>query len=223
MAKLRMGIGIGSLSGRTGNAVFASTPGGVVLRQRPVYTPHPTSAQETMGRYLAIANRAWRDLSAAQAEAWRGYARRNAFRDPRTGLMRVPAAPHLFVGLSVKYLQVHGGFTAPLDPPEGVFLGDVGGVALAMGGPRLRVTADAANREGVLTELLTQRLSGRNNSTRPRSYKSQGFRAFTGPGDSALVGLSPGTWAAAVRFVEASSGRATGLIEVGRADITTWE
>jgi hypothetical protein len=175
-----------------------------------------------LGRYLALANRAWRDLDPSQAEAWRAYARRHPVRDPETGLLRVPAAVNLFVGLSVKYLQIHGGTSVPLAPPAGVFMGDVVDVTVEADGAGLRFTADAANRPGVLTELLAQRLAGRNNATRPRSHKSQAFAAFSGAGDSRSVALWPSWWAAAVRFVEASSGRATGLVEIGRAKITDW-
>jgi hypothetical protein len=222
MAKLRPGAGFGALSGKTGNAVFATTAGGVVLRERPGRAGPATEAQGEARRTLARANVAWRGLSPAQAESWRAFARRNAFRDPATGLMRVPAAPHLFVGLAAKYLQVHGGFSVPLEPPEGVFLGDVLDVSVEADGPNLRFEASGANRSGVLTELLAQRLTGPHNTTRPRSYKSLAFVSFEGPGDPALAPVWPGTWAAAVRFVESASGRATHLIEIGRATVTAW-
>jgi hypothetical protein len=193
-----------------------------VVRERPVSKGPATELQRQMGRHLALANQAWRDLTPAQAEAWWAYARRNAFRDPGTGLMRVPAAPRLFVGLGAKYLQVHGGFAVPLEPPEGDFLGDTVRVTVEADGPSLRFTADSANKAGVLTETLVQLLTGPHNAARPRSYKSGGFKAFSGPGDSALVVARPGTWAAAVRFVESSSGRATRPIEIGRATVTAW-
>ena len=192
------------------------------MRQRPDSSGRRSAASEEMGNALRVANRLWRDLDAVQAEAWHAYARSLIARDPETGLLATPKAVNLFVGLTVKVLQVHGGFDAPIDPPTGVFLGDVVGLTAFADGADIVFTADRANRDGVLTELLTQRLNGPNNAPRPRSYKSQGFVAFPGLGSESRVTLRPGTFYCAYRFVEAASGRTGAMVPIGRVTVTAW-
>jgi hypothetical protein len=76
-------------------------------------------------------------------------------------------------------------------------------------------TADAANREGVLTELLLQPLASQHRRTYARRYRTQASVAYTGTTLDATVPCGPGWYAAAVRFVEASTGRTTAEIELG--------
>jgi len=221
MAILKTSGGLGSMSGRVGNMVYANTDCGVVIRDLPRRHGQISDAQRGTVDALRRANFLWQRLSLAQVEAWNAYALRHAERNPHTGLLRVPRSVNLFVGLAAKYLQVHGGFDAPSDPPTGVFVGDGVGVGLGVGEEGgLVFTADAANRPGVLTEVLAQRLRNANNRPQPKAYKSLGFVAFTGAGDTAAFPAPlSGTFVGATRFVEAATGRATALIEIGRVTV----
>jgi len=176
--------------------------------------------QQQSTALLRRANQLWQELTLEQAEAWQRYALGLAERNPNTGLMRIPRAVNIFCGLTAKYLQIHGGLSAPLAPPTGQFMGDGVAVALSAASGELVFTSDSANREDVLTELLAQRLVNKNNRPQPRAYRSLGFVAFDGPGDSASCPvLLAGTYAAAIRFVEASTGRATAVVAIGRVSV----
>lgn len=219
MAKLRQGAGFGPLSGTLGNAVFANTAQGTIVRSSPMSFTKATPARMRVNGNLARANVLWRGLTTEQAAKWQDYAATLASRDPATGLMQSPKAVNVFVGLATKYLQVHGGFEAPADPPEGYFLGDVVAVSLSASAQELVFTVSTANREGVSTELLAQWVPGPHNAPRPRSYKSLGFVAFSGSGATFTAPVRAGTWLCAFRFVEMATGRTTDLLELGRVTV----
>lgn len=222
MATLTTGAGFGPMSGRLGNVVLANTADGVIMRGRPDRFDSSSPAQSQIERYMTLANQFWRKLTTPQFEAWQAYARSLGTRDPATAQVRAPKAVNVFTGLTIKYLQLHGGFTAPLDPPEGVFLGDVVKVAVTGSGASLLFTPNQANQPGVVTELLAQTVRSPHNMPRPRSYKSLGFVEFVEPLTPFEAQGWPDTWVCAYRFVESSSGRATGLIDAGRVTITEW-
>lgn len=220
MAILKTGGGIGAMSGRVGNVVYANTDSGIVVREMPRRHGQISERQQARVDALVRAGQLWRELTFEQAEAWRAYSLGLAARNPNTGLLRVPRAVNVFVGLAAKYMQIHGGWEAPTDPPSGKFLGDGVGVAIAAGPGEIVFTGDSVNRPGVLTELLAQRLPAPNNRPQPTGYKTMGFVAYAGSGDAfhAPVVLA-GVYACAMRYVEAATGRATALVELGRVTV----
>ena len=217
MAYVRESAGMGAASGVLGNVVYAQTQGGTVVRGRPQGSRERSPKQIEQGRRLGTVHHAWNALDDAEAEAWRVYALGQAARNPQTGGMRIPSAYSLFSGLGAKYLQVHGGFVVPSLPPGGRFAGDALSVTVAKGDGTLVFDAGGANREGVLTELLAQRLGGPHNAAKARSYVSLGFFAFEA-GVPVAVEVGWGAyWACAFRFVEAATGRMTEMVEIGKA------
>ena len=217
MAYVRESAGMGAASGALGNVVFAQTQGGTVVRGRPRGSRERSPKQIEQGLRLGIVHHAWNALDDVEAEAWRVYALGHAVRNPATGGMRIPSAYSLFSGLGAKFLQVHGGFAVPSLPPLGRFAGDALSVAVAKGDERLVFSADGASREGVLTELLAQRLKGPHNAAKAKSYVSLGFFEFEA-GVPVEVEVGWGAyWACAVRSVEAATGRMTEMVEIGKA------
>lgn len=209
-----------------GNMVASQTQGGMVLRSRWRAHGRRTAPQLTHERRMQVVNALWSDLTREECAAWRAYAVTLASRNPQTGGLRIPKAHGLLCGLGTKYLQIHGGTEVPRRPPKGRFMGDVLTVTVEPDGdlipttledPRHRLTfaADGTNREGVLTELLGQMLTGPNNLPKRKSYVSLGFVAFEA-GTPVELPVSLGGWyACAARFVETSSGRMTDLVEIG--------
>lgn len=210
------------MSGRLGNVGYANTEYGVVVRSLPAGGAEPTLARLRLRWAMKDANRVWQELSAEEAEAWQAYARGLRKRNPQTGLETVPKGVHTFTGLAVKYLQLHGGRDVPKTPPVGAFLGDTVDVLLGSDPTGLLFTAGSANRAGVTTELLAQRLWGKNNRPKQNGYVSLGFVEFEQPGQVYRVGRNVGTYAAAYRFVEVATGRSTVPVEIGRATVTDW-
>ena len=219
MAFVREAAGAGAQSGALGNTVLVQTEGGTIIRSRPSGRRRRSEGQLAQDRRIGIVNRRWRELSREDASAWRGYALERAAAEPRGSRKRMASAQSLFSGLGSKYLQVHGGDLVPPLPPTGRFLGDVLSVTVSGLSQALRFTADRANREGVVTELLAQSLTCIHNLPRPKSYVSLGFVAFEADGSfDAPVALSQ-DWACGVRYVEIATGRATEIVEIGSVSL----
>lgn len=216
MAKMRLGPGFGGLSGRAGNVVFAQTPYGTVMRDRPSRRrgQQRTPAQTQIGRNLALANAAWRSLTPAQVAAWQVYCLGLTEDNPATGLPLTPQAPHVFLGYATKLLQMNPAAQVPLDPPSTPFYGDSVqvGVSAVPGG--LRVTALTPNAPGVTTEILVQKLRQVNNRPQAKSYKTSAFKAFAVGSMSVDLPLGPGAYAVAIRFVDTATGRKTPVYPV---------
>ncbi|HZH97937.1 MAG TPA: hypothetical protein VEX38_03120 [Fimbriimonadaceae bacterium] len=223
------------MHGRVGNVVFLRTLGGTQVRELQIPSDPETPKQFQARRAMTIASRFWRELSTGEMKEWHEYAQAQAVRRPGQPPL-VPRADRLFVGLSAKLLQMG---VAPDDlprtPPVGTFPGDAVRVeaspapngALPDGeesdspyvldnARRITFTANLPNAQGVVTELLLQRLPRPYYRTYLEKYRTAGFVAFQEDGLEATVQAPYGRcFACAYRFVEASSGRMTGLIEVG--------
>lgn len=210
MAKMRDGVISGGLSGRTGNAVFVASPHGTLLRGLPFSRDPATAAQRDVRDRIRRAGLAWRHMSHEQAARW------NAFARELEGPGDAPAlnGQQIFTQLSVRYLAIHDGQSMPLDPPAGPFPGDAVRFAVSVGPGRVVVTADRSNAEEVVTEVLLQPLKSRHRRTYLERYRTAAFHAFAedAPWSKAV---RPGFYAVATRFLRASTGQATPLIEWG--------
>lgn len=222
MAKVATSGTIGGMSGKVGGLVFARTESGTILRETPEGRRDDSEAQYRIAWNLRKANSAWRGLEWEQVLAWQAYAATLKRRNPQTGLLVAPKAYNVFIGLATKFLQANPNGEIPLGPPQGRFFGDLVQVSVEAQGPNLLYTADRDNAPGVVTELLLQRLTGRNNAPKERSYVAAGFMAFDTEHREFEHGVFPWTYAAAIRFVEAATGRMTDLFPIGRATVTQW-
>lgn len=66
--------------------------------------------------------------------------------------------------------------------------------------------------------MLLQPLASTHRRTYAQRYRSAGFHAFA-PGEPWTLGVGPGFWAVATRFVLVATGEATALIEQGVAQV----
>ena len=219
MAFVREAAGAGAQSGVLGNTVLVQTEAGTIIRARPTGTRRRSEGQRAQDARIEIVNRRWRELSREEAQLWRTYALERAAAEPRGSRKRMASAQSLFSGLGSKYLQLHGGDLVPEEPPTGPFLGDVLKVSATGLAQGLRFSADRANRDGVVTELLAQRLGCIHNLPRPKSYVSVGFVAFAAGGSFDAPVAFGRDWACAVRYVETATGRATALVEIGSVSL----
>ncbi|HRF58637.1 MAG TPA: hypothetical protein PLH94_01835 [Fimbriimonadaceae bacterium] len=219
MAKVTTSGAFGAPQGKMGGLVFVRLPGGAVsMRDRSIPTNPRTPAQTAVRRALGEATRLYRTLEPEEIDAWMGFARAVQRMRPTPSLSRPPRVCDLFVALTAKYLMVHPGGTAPRVPPATVFLGDGVRVAAEAAPGAVRFVASGANASGVVTELLLQRLASAGRVGSPSAYRSQGFVAFSGP-SAHEIPVSAGLFLAAIRFVEASSGQVSGLVELGRVRV----
>lgn len=211
MAKVKEGIVLGGISGRAGNAVFAQTPNGTVLRERPLVNDPRSPRQQANRQNLARIGDAWRNLTLAQAESWADYANREAGSSSSNR-----ARPNLiFTALSLKFLQMNPGAELPLDPPDSPFMGDAVRFSVSAVGGSVELTPDRSNSDGVVTEVLLQPLLSAHRRTYLSRYRSAGFVTFKG-GVPEQFGVDSRFCAVAVRFVCAPTGQSTALVELGK-------
>ena len=185
MATLRASVMGDGLHGSMGGLTFSRGRYGTVMRDRT--TPRD---RRTPGQQAALAE----------------------------GLVTGAPAPTgqlVFTRLALRVLQADATAEVPVDPPAAPFGGDAVRVAVSASADGVAFTASAANAPGVFTELLLQPLASVHRRAYPRNYRSQGFVAFTGAGDSRTVLVSPGTYAVAVRFTLTATGQSTPALSLG--------
>ena len=175
------------------------------------------------------AGSAWENLSDESVEAWRRFAKGLVRKGSVSGDRYHPVAFNVFSGLFCKLQQIHPDAPVPLWPPFRSFAGDGITVSVAplpqpplrdepLGEGAILYTASGANAAGVLTELLYQRLPGRHRLPKAK-YKSGGFWAFSEGDLQYLLEVEPGWYHCAYAFVEASSGRTTGVVPLGTVHV----
>jgi hypothetical protein len=204
MAKVVTAGWMPGLSGSMGNAVFVQTKDGTIVRNRPISQVSCTPAAWEARDRVRKAGFSWKNMSVAQAEAWRDYAR---------GLEPPEPAQQLFTRLAVRAMVA--GWPIPELPPEGPFLGDSPRLSLSASPGRVVVTASGANSPGVVTEVALQELMSIHRRTYMSRYRSARVLALPGPGPVELE-VSAGVWAAAARFILGPTGQATAFAELGR-------
>ncbi|MCC7102713.1 MAG: hypothetical protein IT206_06515 [Fimbriimonadaceae bacterium] len=232
MAKVKEGVVLSGLSGRAGNAVFVNTPSGTVLRDRPLVNDPNTPLQQATRINMARVGEVWKNLSLAQAAAWRNYALLEA------GMSSGKSVPPnlVFTRLAMKFLQMHPGAPIPVVPPATIFPGDAVRFTVAFGLVRvgsggsvchsvqssefglrtgaIEILADRDNAPGVVTEVLLQPLQSVHRRTYLSRYRTAGFFAFEA-GVPVFVPTSASVVAVAVRFVCAATGQALSITELG--------
>ena len=118
------------ISGRLGGRVYRVIDGQGFVSAMPRVvdprTPAQIAARERLERAVAL----WRELPLDAMGRWRLFAEAGAAFDVRTGRRRSVRGDLVFRGLAAKYMQIHGGMTAPTEPPASAFTGD--GVAVTV-------------------------------------------------------------------------------------------
>ena len=195
--------------------VFVETAYGTVVREAPARGGAKSALQQAGERRLAAASRAFGALSREEGQAWAAYGATLAEPHPKTGRVVGLSGQQAFNRLASKRLQIDPHAALPKAPPTAPFFGDGlrATVEAVPGG--VRFAADAPNREGILTELLLQPLASAHRRTYAERYRTRAFAAFAQGALTTTVPCPNGWTAAAVRFVEAATGRATALVELG--------
>lgn len=124
MATFTLGAFASSLTGKSGNVVYARTASGIVVRNLPRVNNPQTVAQHDNRHRMSQAVRAWSDLEPGIAARWRAYAESLAVTDPASGLPKVPKAMNVFTSLYAKLLQLDPTEAPPENPPGNPFFGD---------------------------------------------------------------------------------------------------
>ena len=221
LLKMKGALGIPTIrpGGKLGNVVFVRSGDGYVVRERVTPANPRTAAQTRARRGFAQASQGWARLTDAEFEAWQAYAEPSG-----------RPANNVYQSLTRKWLAVHGEGTPPTMPPTGPFFGDAVRVRIVEPGGRsgesaspldvpnsrlLTLLSDRPNSAGVVVEILVQSLANARRKPRERDWRTAAFVAFTAAAPTAAILLPPGAWAVAYRFVESTTGQATGMAPLG--------
>lgn len=227
MARAALSLPFSGLHGALGDLVLVQRPDGPVVRRRTITRRGSSPAQRENEARLAQVGRAWRELDDATFAAWGRYAETRAWRNPATGAIVTPKAFNVFCGLASKARQVDPARDlSAFGPPGEAFFGD--GVVVTVGsGPLplpplqdeplgegvLLFSGDRGNAPGIVTEFLVQPLANARRKAAGDKYVSAGFAALRG--EAVAVGVRPGAYACAYRFVRAATGQETGVAPIG--------
>ena len=210
MAALTGGILGQGLRGKSGSVVFVHVGGETRVRRRMVPHNPQTPAQQANRAAHGRAMRAWSLLDAGARGRWAEWARARGGKGQTT-----------FAALYGKALRVDPLAPPPQAPPARPFFGDAALVsASAPSAGAVRFAASAPNRAGVVTELLVQPLLSLARRTYRDKYRHAAYVAFAPGHLTRDVSCVPGVVALAYRFVDAATGQATELVELGVVTVT---
>ena len=154
-------------------------------------------------------------LSPASKSKWKAFGALDLRRDPVTARRYSLTGRQSFMGLATKFALANPGQSFPQNPPTVKFAGDAIGVTCAAGTGKLTFTASGKNAEGVITELLVQRLASPDRAPTMEGYRSAGYKAFSEGGSTFQFPCEPAIYATAYRFVSAASGEERGIVPIG--------
>lgn len=197
--------------GKLGRVVFRRSATGVQILEREAPHNPRTAAQKQARARMTAANQAWSQLSYAEAMAWRFAALDVAAATGQPAL----SGQQYFIRLAVRRLLADPHSPLPTTPPTEAFLGDRVRVTVEPAPRAIRFVADQPCAPGVVAELLAQRIAHPNRSASPLHYRTQAVSGF-GEGLTVDARVLHGNYACAMRFIDAATGQATGLVEIGR-------
>jgi hypothetical protein len=205
------------IKGRVGNAVYYQTADGrTFVRERPRVANPRTPAQTEQRANFDAAVALYRNLSLAEVDAWREWARQPGPDGPGARRARANTA---YLSLALHFMRLNPGQWPPRLPPSSRFLGDHVAVTAAAAAGGVEFRSDRANSAGVATALYLQRLRSRGDGLSAKKARLRGYARFVAGGLTVVVPVGPGLYGCAVRLVEAATGQATGLLWLGRVEV----
>ena len=215
MAKIAYGAAVSNIRGKVSGTIFSKSRSGPTLKAYAVPKNPRTQAQTTSRSNFARASAQYAALTQTQKDGWADYAAGLTYTDHVSGETYTPTGSNVFTGLASKFLQVNPAGTIPVATPPSHFTGDTVTVTATGGSGKLIFTANAANTEGVTTEILLQKLRSAGRTPAPDGYRTKQFNVFATGSLVLNVTLSSGYYAAAIRFVNRTTGQETPPVALG--------
>lgn len=213
MAKYGAPINVDVISGKIGGVVFSNSRSGPTIRVR-VRPVNPQSAGQTEVRAAMVkAARDYKNLSAADAEAWRFAATSLSFPNGVGGQF-APSGINFFTQLAAVFYRIDPGGTAPLLPPASDYSGDSNVITGANDVGGVTFTSDAANGADQVTELLYQYLGSGNRMPSANQYTVAAYHDYSAAGDFDFA-LPAGFYSLAYRSVLITTGQRGPLTVIG--------
>ena len=218
VAFLKPGPNNDGLRGRMGGQVYSGGGADTIVRDYVVpVQPNSPSQQAQKGRFWRGAQ-GWAGLTDAQRAAWTlavatlGIKAKGARRQKP----RAMTGAQFYTSLTSKFLACSPGGTVPANPPATRFAGDTVAVALTASTGVLTVTANQANKTGVRTEIMVQRLAAAHRKPTPGGYRARAYVAFATGLLTLNLNVAPGAYAVAIQFVNVATGETSGFQVLGQ-------
>lgn len=220
MAKISLSALLSGIRGKVGGVVFTEGRSGNVARIRVIPANPATSGQINARTHLQAAAQAFKALSSANLSAWETYVSGITRNQSVSGQSYHPSAISAYVEQYAKLLQYNPAAAAPTTPPATQYAGDTITVTCAGGNDKVTFTPSAANTAGSVTELLLQPLVSANRTPNGNGYRNKAFTAFPGGAAVDVTSLGAGWYSPAYRFVNTTTGEATGLTILPKVEVT---
>jgi hypothetical protein len=164
----------------------------------------------------------WLTMPEQSKPAWTTFSAKFRRYSPAKGKVIAPTPRALFIKLTLERWRLDPGLPTPTEPPADTFSGDNIGVFAIQASKNnpvppghIRIAATGPNRQGVMTALLLQKLSGPNRKPSPRYLRAADFVTFTADQTFRDLKAEPGHYAAAYRFVDEESLQLSPVMEAG--------
>ncbi len=195
------------------------TGGGVdtIVREFVEPVQPNTAAQQAQKNRIRRGAQGWGSLTDGQRAQWASTVASFGIKAKGTRRLAPQAMTpaNYYTSLTSKFLACSPLGTVPVLPPATKFGGDTVGFVVTPNTGSLRVTATNANRAGVKTEIMVQRLAASYRKPTPSGYRTKAFVAFATGALSTDIPVSPGAYSVAVQFVNVATGETSGYQVLG--------
>ena len=200
-----------------GGQVYAGGGEDTIVRDYVPPTQPNSPAQQAQQRRFGRGAQGWGALTDGQRAQWTATVAAFGIKGKGDRRKRPKAisGSNYYTSLTAKFLAATPGGTVPATPPATRFAGDTVTFALTTTTGSLVVTASGANKAGVTTEIMVQRLAASYRKPTPNGYRTKAFVAFAPSAPSKSIPVTAGAYAVAVQFVSLATGETSGYQTLG--------
>jgi hypothetical protein len=221
MALLKENILSNGISGTVGNAVFADTPQGTVVRSRPRPNNPNTEAQARQRYAFTKAQATYRTLTPQENAAWKRYALSPLSNNPDTGAPGGRTAYAAWISLSMRWIALHPDADPPRMPPEFPYAGDPIKFSLTPQANAIVLTATNANSSQTVTVVQWIALEFPSQSFQLRQMRVAAIHPFTAGNLTLTLPAAPGWYVVATHFVSTETGQYTASTRSDAVEVPT--
>ena len=209
MARFRISSLFSNGTGKLGDNVISKGMDGVVgVRPRVTPANPQTEAQMAVRSAQTESSQAWETLSESQCEGWRAAAKLLPQTSNKTGLPIRKQGFNFFCSCYDRFRLVNPTGVFPKDVPATRMIEENLSFTLEAGTGQMQMTASGPNSAGHVTEILFQKLAGKNRLPQTGAYRTRKYQAFASNALTISLGAKPGSYAVATRIVSSVDGRA---------------
>ena len=197
------------------NVVVRDEDGYVGLRPRVTPSNPRTQPQQKVRGAQTESSQAWEGLTEAQCKAWRDLAKTLPQFSNKTGLPIKKQGFNVFCSYYDRFRLVNPVGVFPGDPPTARMIPENLGCVLSVAPGQIVLSVLSTNSTGHVTEILLQKLAGKNRLPQETAYRTNQYHSFVDKETPLRIPVLPGAYAVATRIVSKVDGRAGMLHPLG--------